>query len=287
MNYQLQVYAGTVEQLAVANERNRLARDLHDILGYSLATVVVKAEAAKRLLASDPARAREELESVQEVARTGLTEVRRSVAGLRDAAAAAVVWHEVTARFVEDFARQNGLQVHTAIAPLPEEHDPALETCLFRVLQESLTNVARHAHAGHVSVTLAIEEARAHLRVEDDGVGAGPADAGSAGFGIRGMRERVEQLGGRLVFASKRAEGTQVTAIVPLSGATADTLSMLGEAHATLLAAGIEQATPDRPDRPDPSDPAPRYRPADATAGERERPAAVEGRPGACAPGLE
>ena len=71
---------GTVEQLAVANERNRLARDLHDILGYTLATVVVKAEAAKRLIPTDPERARGELDRLQELSRDGLAEVRRSVA---------------------------------------------------------------------------------------------------------------------------------------------------------------------------------------------------------------
>jgi signal transduction histidine kinase len=216
-NYQLQVYAGTVEQLAVANERNRLARDLHDILGYTLATVVVKAEAAKRLIPTDPERARGELDRLQELSRDGLSEVRRSVAGLRDAAAAAGVWHEAIGLFVDGFAVETGLCIKHEFAPLPKEHDPALEMCLFRVIQESLTNVSRHAHASCVRVTLCVAEGSVVLTVEDDGVGAGPSGSVPAGFGLRGMRERVEHLGGRLVFSSKRGEGTRVLAVIPLA----------------------------------------------------------------------
>ncbi len=217
-NYQLQVYAGSVEQLAVANERNRLARDLHDILGYTLATVVVKAEAAKRLIASDPARARDELDRLQELSRDGLAEVRRSVAGLRDAAAAAGIWHEAVAQFVEGFAVENGLCVTHRFAPLPDAHSPALEMCLFRVMQESLTNVARHAYASRVTITLVVTDGHVVLTIEDDGVGAGPSGS-SSGFGLRGMRERVEHLGGRLIFSSRRGEGTRVVASIPVADA--------------------------------------------------------------------
>jgi signal transduction histidine kinase len=220
-NHQLQIFAGSVEQLAVANERNRLARDLHDILGYTLATVVVKAEAAKRLLAAEPERARQELDRVQEVARGGLAEVRRSVAGIRDSAAASGVWHEAMMRFIDDFGRETRLRVSHQIAPLPEGHDQAIEVCLFRVIQESLTNVARHAQAANVSVTLRIEHGAAVLKIADDGNGAGPAAKITPGFGLRGMRERVEQLGGRVVFSSKCGEGTHILAMVPCCPDTA------------------------------------------------------------------
>jgi signal transduction histidine kinase len=252
-NYQLQVYAGTVEQLAVANERNRLARDLHDILGYTLATVVVKAEAAKRLIPTDPARAREELDRLQELSRDGLSEVRRSVAGLRDAAAAAGVWHEAMGQFVDRFAVETGLCITHEFAPLPERHNPALEMCLFRVIQEALTNVARHAHASRVTIMLVVAEASALLTIEDDGVGAGPSVPAAAGFGVRGMRERVEHLGGRLVFSSRRGQGTRVHASIPLTCALQPTAGrdarpQLGDAGHD--AHGPEQGTsPDRLDR--------------------------------------
>lgn len=216
-NHQLRVYAGMVEQLAVANERTRMARDLHDILGYTLATVVVKAEAAKRLLAADPARALDELDRVQEVARGGLAEVRRSVSGLRDAATGPGVWHEAMACFVEEFGQQAGLLVEQRIDPLPEGHETDLEVCIFRVIQESLTNVARHAQARRVAITLAVGAA-IELSIEDDGVGAGPA-ASLGGFGLRGMRERVELLGGQLVFSSRIGTGSRVLATLPLAPA--------------------------------------------------------------------
>ena len=133
-NARLTAFAGTVEQLAVANERNRVARDLHDILGYTLATVVVKAEAARRLLQTDTGRVSDELDRIQEVARSGLAEVRRSIAGLRDAAPGQSVWHEATARFIEDLAREQGLAITSTIEPLPAGHDARLEIALFRVI---------------------------------------------------------------------------------------------------------------------------------------------------------
>ncbi len=248
-NYQLQVYAGTVEQLAVANERNRLARDLHDILGYTLATVVIKAEAAKRLIPTDPARARGELDRLQEVSRDGLAEVRRSVAGLRDAAAAAGIWHEAMGQFVEGFAGETGLRIAHEFAPLPKEHDPALEMCLFRVIQESLTNVSRHAHASQVTVTMRTAEGCIVLAVEDNGVGAGPSGSTLTGFGLRGMRERVEHLGGRLVFSSKRGEGTRVLVTIPLAEGvrSGGAESAAGAQHAEGDPRGSEQGTPPEP----------------------------------------
>lgn len=214
-NQQLQVYAGTVEELAVANERNRLARELHDILGYTLATVVVKAEAARRLLATDPTRASAELIRVQEIARGGLAEVRQSVSGLRDAARAPSVWHEVARAFVADFGRETQIQVECAIEPLPRGHDPELQVTLFRVIQESLTNVARHARASHVSVTLRAHGGDVTLAVQDDGIGMAPGEP-APGFGVRGMRERVTLSGGQLVVSSRRGEGTRVLATLPL-----------------------------------------------------------------------
>jgi NarL family two-component system sensor histidine kinase LiaS len=219
-NARLLAFAGTVEQLAVANERNRVARDLHDILGYTLATVVVKAEAAKRLLQSDAARVSGELDRIQEVARSGLAEVRRSIAGLRDAAPGQSVWHEATTRFIEDLAREQGLVITAAIAPLPEGHDPRLEITLFRVIQEALTNVVRHAQAHHAWVRLQTTDQGLELTIEDDGMGMGPSTSAPGGFGLRGMRERVELLDGRLSVASRRGEGTRITALLPVTACT-------------------------------------------------------------------
>jgi signal transduction histidine kinase len=218
-NGQLQAYAGTVEQLAVANERDRLARELHDILGYTLATVVVKAEAAKRLLASDLERALGELDRVQEVARSGLAEVRQSVRGLRDVTTAPGIWHEVIARFVDEFAREHGIAVDQCIDPLPPGHAPELEFCLFRVIQEALTNVARHAQARHVTVVLRASGTQVELRIEDDGVGIGPGEP-AGGFGLRGMRERVALLGGNLLFSSQRGAGVRILVTLPVAPAS-------------------------------------------------------------------
>jgi signal transduction histidine kinase len=216
-NARLTAFAGTVEQLAVANERNRVARDLHDILGYTLATVVVKAEAAKRLLRSDAGRATGELDRIQEVARNGLAEVRRSIAGLRDAALGQSVWHEATAHFIDDLGREQGLVISSTIAPLPQGHDTRLEIALFRVIQEALTNVVRHAQARQAWVRLQVTSEGIELTIKDDGIGIGSSALAAGGFGLRGMRERIELLGGRLSVASRHGEGTRIQALLPIT----------------------------------------------------------------------
>jgi signal transduction histidine kinase len=214
-NHELQVYAGTVEELAVANERNRLARELHDILGYTLATVVVKAEAAKRLLNTDPERVAADLDCLQEIARSGLAEVRCSVSGLRDATRVPSVWHQVATRFVQQFGEQTHIAVTCAIEPLPPSHDPEVPVALFRIMQEALTNVSRHAHAAQVSVSLCTADDEAVLEIRDDGVGI-PPNVATAGYGLRGMRERALLLGGSLVLSSTATHGTCLLARLPL-----------------------------------------------------------------------
>jgi two-component system sensor histidine kinase DesK len=180
-------------ELALVAERDRVARDVHDVLGHSLTALSVKAELASRLIDVDPARARAELESIQETARQALAEVRSTVGGLRagnleaELAAAPRVLADVgvTTRVVGDVA----------------DTDPRQRAMLAWVLRESVTNVVRHAHATAVTIELG----RDGLSVTDDG--AGPGD--HEGNGLRGMRERVAAAGGTLDLVDARP-GTRV-----------------------------------------------------------------------------
>ena len=248
-NRRLTEQAAAVEALAIANERNRMARELHDVLGYTLATVVVKAEAARRLLPSDPGRVAEELGRIQEVARSGLSEVRRSVGVLRQEDApdpeaeaqpsehrrpvarwhargmstAATLgrgqeWDRGIRALVERTAFEAGLRSVVGLGQLPDGAENELVPVLFRVIQESLTNVIRHAAASQVEVTGRVEEGQFVLEIVDDGRGVGPGDH-ACGYGIRGMRERVAERGGTLQLISAEGAGMTVRVSVPIGAA--------------------------------------------------------------------
>ncbi|WP_091725556.1 sensor histidine kinase [Nocardioides scoriae] len=184
-NAQLVQAQHTNRSLAVANERNRFARDLHDILGHSLTVITVKAELARRLLAVDPVRAEQELADLERLSRDALDDVRRAVEGYRD-----LTLPGELAR-----ARQ-ALATAQIEADLPNATDmvPTQARELFAwTVREGVTNVIRHSHARHCQVVIA----PGRLEVRDDGRGpAGSDDAGRGGHGLLGLRERAAALGG-------------------------------------------------------------------------------------------
>ena len=187
-------------ELALVAERDRVARDVHDVLGHSLTALSIKAELAARLIEVDPARARAELESIQETARQALAEVRSTVGGLR----AANLEAELAAapRVLADAGIE--LRVVGTVA----DTDPRHRTLLAWVLRESVTNVVRHAGASTVSIELS----PTGLVVADDGTGFETVD-GHESNGLRGMRERVSAAGGTLHLSG--APGTRVEVVLP------------------------------------------------------------------------
>jgi two-component system sensor histidine kinase DesK len=187
-------------QLALVSERDRVARDVHDVLGHSLTALSIKAELAARLIDVDPARAREELESIQETARQALTEVRSTVGGLR----AANLEAELAAapRVLADAG------IKTRLVGAVADTDPRHRTLLAWVLRESVTNVVRHSRASMVSIELS----PTGLVVADDGTGF-EANDGHDGNGLLGMRERVTAAGGTLHLSGGR--GTRVRVVLP------------------------------------------------------------------------
>ncbi|MGO1975225.1 MAG: sensor histidine kinase [Propionibacteriaceae bacterium] len=176
-----EVHRGLQAELALAEERDRVARDVHDVLGHSLTVVTVKAELAERLVDSDPARAKEELAQVQSLTREALAEIRATVAGLR----VARLSEELVA--AEQALTAAGIDVD--LPDDPEVVDPRHRIVIAWVLREAVTNVVRHSGAGRCTVEITTDT----LRVSDDGDGAG--DAPEQG-GLRGIRERVRTAGG-------------------------------------------------------------------------------------------
>ncbi len=190
-----------LSELALVAERDRVARDVHDVLGHSLTALSIKAELASRLIELDPARAKAELESIQDIARQALAEVRATVGGLR----AATLEDELAA--APQVLADAGIE--TRIVGEIADTDPRHRVLLAWVLRESVTNVVRHAGAGSVIIELGPHG----ISVNDDGAGF-ESTGGREGNGLRGMRERVAGSGGMLTLHDA-TPGTRVQVMLP------------------------------------------------------------------------
>ncbi len=184
-----------IERLATIAERERIARDLHDLLGHTLSVVVLKSELAGRLVRSDPDRAEQEVREVEQTARTALGEVRSAVSGYR---AKGLGTELVNARRALSAAGVD-LQATVDLPVLPAEH----EATLALALREAVTNIVRHADAHRATIRAEATPEEVVLEVLDDGRGA----SGSDGSGLAGMRERVTALGGTLTLRSGPSGG--------------------------------------------------------------------------------
>jgi signal transduction histidine kinase len=212
---QLQAYAEQVEELVVAEERNRLAREMHDALGHRLTVAVVQLEGAQRLIPGDPERASRMVGTVRDQVREALSELRRTVATLRAPPEADLSLPQALARLAAGFEEATGLTVHPSLPgdmpALPDTHRLAL----YRAAQEALTNVQRYARAHNVWLQLTRQDGMVTLMVGDDGIGF-PAAAEQRGFGLRGLAERAARLGGELILDSMPGGGASLSFRLPL-----------------------------------------------------------------------
>jgi two-component system, NarL family, sensor histidine kinase DesK len=192
---------------AVAEERLRFARDLHDLLGHSLSLIALKSELAGRLAERDPLRAREEMADVEAAARRALAEVRDAVSGYRQVSCAQALAEARSALSAAGIA----LRAPSPVPPLPGGIDAALGW----VVREATTNVLRHSAARAVTVELAVTEDGATLTVTDDG--RGPAGSNGTGAGLAGVAERVAALGGTVESGPAHdGRGFRLRAVVPV-----------------------------------------------------------------------
>ena len=210
-NEQLRRYAVQAEELATARERNRLAREIHDSLGHYLTVVNVQLEAAQALLSTDPGRALEPLQKAQRLTRDGLADIRRSVAALRASPLEDRPLPEALERLVES-CREAGLVSALVTRSEPRSLPPQVELTLFRAAQEALTNVRKHARASRCDVGLEYRPGGVCLSVEDNGVGV--EDRGQ-GFGIQGVRERTQLLGGEVRIQTAMGRGFRLEVDIP------------------------------------------------------------------------
>ncbi len=196
-------------------ERAHIAREMHDVLAHSLSGLLLQLEGARMLAAGDPGDPRlpAAIERAHQLGKAGLDEARKAIGTLRDDQ---LPGPERLARLAADFERDRRVPCTLTVSGPPSRLEPQVQVALYRTAQEALTNVGRHAQAERVALCLEYSEHRVRLAVEDFG-SAPSAPRGCGGYGLTGMRERAELLGGTL-HAAATARGFRVELVVPTSG---------------------------------------------------------------------
>lgn len=216
---QLQDYAGRVAQLAAAAERNRLARDIHDSLGHYLTAISIQLEKAQAYRERNPGEADQAIRDAKQTAQAALHDVRQSVSALRGAEDKFSLKHSLT----DLVNRMDGGTLEITYRMEGDETDYAgpVLAALYRVAQEGLTNVQRHAQARHATLEVRLGENEARLSLRDDGTGfntetlADLAASPDQGFGLQGLQERLELVRGQMRINSDLRHGTEITVVVP------------------------------------------------------------------------
>jgi signal transduction histidine kinase len=213
---QLTRLAERSRQMAVLEERNRLAHEIHDTLAQGFTGIVVQLEAAEEVLSADAALAQPHLDRARRLARESLAEARRSVRALRPQALEQGSLSQALAHLVELMTGVTAVQTEFRLQGQPRPLAPDVEDNLLRIGQEALTNAFKHAQASHIQVELAFEPEQVCLSVEDNGLGFNPAALIDHGFGLAGLRWRAAQIGGQLTVESQPGIGTNIVCQVKL-----------------------------------------------------------------------
>jgi signal transduction histidine kinase len=202
-------------EAGVLDERQRMAGEIHDVLAQGLTGIVTQLEAADAA-ANRPDDHRRHLETAKRLARESLTEARRSVQALRPQQLEGIALPDALGDVVESWAERSGVKAELVTTGTPRRLLPEIETTLLRTAQEGLANVARHAAARRVGLTLSYMEDVVTLDVRDDGAGFDPLKTRAAeSFGLHAMRERLTRIAGSLEVESEPGGGTALSACVP------------------------------------------------------------------------
>jgi signal transduction histidine kinase len=214
-NRQLEEYAAQVETLAVVEERNRLAREMHDTIGHRLTTAAVQLEGAQRLVTREPERAAEMIGAGRQQVRDALQDLRRTVGRLREPVEVELSLPQALRRLATSFQEATGLAVHLELPENACEVTASQRLALYRTAQEGLTNIQRHAAAHQAWLHLECSPDRISMQVMDDGCGLPTGNRG-AGFGLAGLRERAGQLDGAITLSDRPGGGTILAIQLPV-----------------------------------------------------------------------
>jgi signal transduction histidine kinase len=213
-NVRLRQYALRIEELATVQERNRIARDIHDSLGHSLTVFSIHLEAALRLLRSNPTKAESLLLEVKQLNSKTLQEVRQSVTALRSDPLQERSLSEAIADLMTEFQRSTSI-LPASVIQLKQTLPSELNVAIFRIVQESLTNVRKYAAATEVSIEIVQSVRNLQVTVQDNGKGF-ELSQNTTGFGLQGMQERTLALAGQLEILTAPDRGCRVTAMFPI-----------------------------------------------------------------------
>lgn len=214
MAAQLEQLLDTRRELVVVEERNRLARDLHDSAKQQAFAAAAQISAARKLIKNDPDAAASHIEEAERLTKDLRTELANLIQQLRPAELESKGLVDALREHAEDWSRQNGIEADVHVQhqrSLPLE----IEQAVFRIVQEALANVARHSQANRVEIGLNFSKEDITATISDDGLGFNPNEIRS-GFGLRSMNERSEALGGTISIESSPGEGTSVSSSIPI-----------------------------------------------------------------------
>ncbi|MDF2788473.1 MAG: sensor histidine kinase [Neobacillus sp.] len=213
-NQLLKEYARQIEKVTLLEERNRLARDLHDTVGHTFTSVIMGLDATSFLMKTSPEKAQEQVDVLSEVMRKSLGEIRTQIHQISPSEEREEIPSQLK-KVADEFALHTKTNIHFEHI---DQHDINISSqatiALIRCLQESLTNAIRHGHANEIMITLKADSSHVILLIQDNGIGIREV---SYGFGLNGMKERLEALQGQLSIESKENEGTIVTCFLPVS----------------------------------------------------------------------
>ena len=215
-NGRLREYALRIEDLATVQERNRIARDIHDSLGHSLTIFSIHLQGALRLLRSNPKKAEELLLELQQLNSKTLGEIRQSITVLRSDPLKEKSLPEAITELIKEFEKSAGLAPEFNYrVQSPLTHD--VNVVIYRIIQESLTNIRKHAQPTKVSISIIQSHRELVITIVDNGAGF-DLSQNTTGFGLEGMRERAMALMGKLEVITAPSEGCRMVVTVPISG---------------------------------------------------------------------
>ncbi len=215
-NDRLRRYALLIENQATLQERNRIAREMHDSVGHSLTAQSIQLENVAVWLPKNVLKAMEHLQKARQLGKDALQDVRQSVATLRTDPLKGQPLISAVKHLIDTFERRTTIQVqsHLNLSVLASTE---VDTSIYRTIQEALTNISKHSHAKKVHLELTEQATAIHLSIADDGKGFDPTE-NTTGFGLLSMRERAEALGGTFLLSSQIGQGCQIQIEIPRSG---------------------------------------------------------------------
>ena len=212
-NGKLREYTQKIEELATVQERNRIARDIHDSLGHALTSLNIQMQTAVKLWEKEPVQARSFLAQAQSLGKTAMHEVRKSISTLREDAREEQPLKARIETLVDDFRRGTGLSICLNINHCDSVTKPVAET-IYRIIQEALTNIFKYAEATEGKIQLTTTPEALSLTIVDNGKGFDP-NLNSSGFGLRGMKERVISVNGQFQLKTSPNNGCRIEVKIP------------------------------------------------------------------------